>query len=307
MIKRTLSQVVILFIMLTAGFSNTFAQEQLYQSAPQRVIVLELSLLDDLMLLGIKPIAIAGNEVGEGALPSYMLNEIRSIPSVGSKQQPSLTKIAALKPDLIIADTTFHRSIQSQLEKIAPTVMLNGIMGNPQTQLENIKVLAKLFHKQKTAEKVIDQYELTTAKDIKEGQAHRATVLMGYVAESGVFRALSANAIATEILASIGKENLIKAYSSRQRIEMTPEAVLAKNPQVIVILVTDNDYTTIRKLTSNPLWQQIPAVKANKVYYLSRDVWAQVHGLRATEIALDEARDVEFLNLGIPQKLNHYS
>ena len=124
---------------------------------------------------------------------------------------------------------------------------------------------------------------------------------MGYVAENGAFRALSANAIATEILTSMGKENLIKTYSSRQRVEMTPEAVLAKNPQAIVILVTNNDYTMVKKLTANPLWQQIPAVKANKVYYLSRDVWAQIHGLKATEIAFNQAKETNFLTLGVPK------
>ncbi|MCF6807802.1 ABC transporter substrate-binding protein [Thiotrichales bacterium 19S9-12] len=304
MIKKILRFSGVLFFCFIS-LSNVMALAP--TPSPKRVVVLELSLLDNLMLLDVKPVAIAGNEVGEGALPGYMLKDIKSFQSVGIKQQPSLAKIASFKPDLIIADITFHKNIQTQLEKIAPTIMLNGIMGNPQDQINNINRLAIIFHKEKQAHNVIKHYQKLTDEDFKLGQAHPATILMGYVAENGMFRALSQNAIATEVLKDLGKDNLIRQYSSRQRIEMTPEAVLAKNPDAIAILLTDNDASIVKKLTNNPIWQQIPAVKTNKVYFLSRDVWAQVHGLKATEIAIDQAKASNLLTLGMPKAVTNRS
>lgn len=295
------------FFCLFSIYHAVALEAQHQNLAHKRVVVLEFGLLDSLMILGIKPVAIAGNHVGEGTIPGYLKDVVAKSQSVGTRQNPSLTAIAALKPDVILADTTFHSGVIPELKKIAPVIALNSMMATPKEQMENLMVLAKYFHQEDKAKIAIEKFNQEYQELVIKGKAHKATVLMGYVTPTGMFRALSHNSIATVILKEISKENLILQSSSHQRVEMTPEAVLAKNPQAIVILVTDGDYKTLKKLTNNPLWKNLQAVKNNKVYFMSRDIWAQTHGLQADKLALEQAKDSGFLTLSTPVRLSQKS
>jgi hypothetical protein len=87
---------------------------------PQRVVVLDTGELDAAMTLGIKPVGAVEAIPGEG-FPSY-LEGTDDIENVGTIAEPSLEKIAALNPDLILSSKLRHEAIYDQLSKIPPTV-----------------------------------------------------------------------------------------------------------------------------------------------------------------------------------------
>ena len=68
---------------------------------PERIIVLEFGILDELKLLGVKPVGIGKSDNTEGQDPAHLQNFIKDIPGVGTRDEPSLEAIAKLKPDLI--------------------------------------------------------------------------------------------------------------------------------------------------------------------------------------------------------------
>lgn len=264
---------------------------------PQRIVVLEFSILDGLKQLGVKPIGMGKSDNTEGEDPAYLKDFIKNIKSVGTRDNPSLEAIAKLKPDLILADVSFVSPEQlSQLNKIAPTVLLNGILGTPNEQIENLKILAKITDNEKKVPNIvahftkIKQSAITTAK-----QSPEKSILIGYVTPNGIFRALSANAIATNILMEMNRKNLIKETNNAHRIEITVESVLQKNPQQIIILLTDDDMKPYDKLKSNPLWNDVLAVKEKHVYFMDRNVWAKTHGIEAMEIMYGQAVQSGFL------------
>ena len=115
-----------------------------YSEKPERIIVLEFGILDELKLLGVKPIGIGKSDNTEGQDPLHLQDFIKDIASVGTRDEPSLEAIAKLKPDLIIADASFVLNILPQLNKIAPTILLNGILGDPKEQIKNLNILAKI-------------------------------------------------------------------------------------------------------------------------------------------------------------------
>jgi iron complex transport system substrate-binding protein len=272
---------------------------------PKRVVVLEFSLLDEVLSLGIKPIGIASNQTAEGSNPAYLKPMIKGITSVGTRQQPSLERILSLKPDLIIADSNFQRNIAGKLKKIAPTIMMNGVLGQPEQQMKNLLFLGKLFHREEKARKIVAKFEKKYHKEEIVGKAHSASVIMGFAEPNGIFMALTKNATTTGILDSIGKRNLITRYAASQVIPMTVEKLLSENPDSIVLLVTNGKggEKVAQRMLQNPLWGALRAVKDKHVYVMSRNLWAIDHGVTAMTLMLGQASESGFLTMS-PEKMN---
>ena len=281
----------IIFILFVISFNfGNFAYAEALNNKKLRVLPLEYSAFDSLLLLGIKPIAYAKGEVGEGDIPSYLQEAIKGLPSVGTRQQPNLEKIIELKPDLIIADPFFHNDIKKQVEKIAPTIFLKGITANYSEQLANLEMLAEVTNKKDKVSAIKQKFNDAMKPIITLGNANRGTILIGYVHTNGVFRALTANAIATDFLSKIGQENVIKSYDQKQRTAITMEGILAKNPDNIIVLLTNGDMEPFEFFKRHPLWRKISAVEKANVYFFDRDVWAKSHGISAN---MQKIKDIQ--------------
>lgn len=286
-----------------AGQSNLkpivikFGQNNISLQQPaQRIVVLEFSLLDDLLQLGVKPIGIASSRLDEGTNPPFLLTQIEGIADVGTRQQPNLEKIKALHPDLIVADVTMQGPLYPLLKEIAPTLMLNGLQGKPRTQIDNLRLLAKATGTDAKVSKLSAKLSTAFARAKKLGAPHTGTVLIGYISNAGEFQALTKNALASTILKDFGKSNIINATRKEQSMPIPLETVLAEDPDSIIILLTDGDFSPYRTLsTVNPLWKELRAVKTKHIYFMDRDTWAKNHGFLATELLLKEAEKTGFL------------
>ncbi|RDI43795.1 ABC transporter substrate-binding protein [Aquicella lusitana] len=304
--KHKLSRLAILFAAVFFIFLPAWADAQpmvirtetgtvMLAKPATRIVVLEFSLLDDLLQLGIKPVGLASSRADEGTNPPFLLSQIQGITDVGTRQQPNLEKIISLRPDLIIADKTMQSEIYPLLTKIAPTLMLNGLLGDIDIQINNLQILAQATKTQNKvaalSKRLRDQY--AAAKKI--GTAHPARVIIGYVSNAGQFQALTANALTSKILNDFAHPNVITVSRKEQSTPVPLETLLAQDPDSIVVLLTDGDLNPYRALIRNPLWQTLRAVKMKRVYFMDRDLWAKNHGMLATELMLKQAVDTQFL------------
>lgn len=290
------------FILLSS--CCTYATAQLTSTTTnKRIVVLEFSLLDDLNLLGIKPVGIGTSGASfEGADPDYLHTIIINTPSVGAREAPNLEAIAKLKPDIIIGDIDFNNNIKSQLNKIAPTVLLKGIFGLPEQQIKNLKTLADLTNTADKTAAIIRSYDdkYIQVKNITQS-SKSVNVLIGFPTANNSFNALANNSITTQILANLGKRNMITQNTSSQLFTLSVEGLLAKNPEQIVILLTNQDYSAYYNLKKNPLWQHLSAVKNNKIYFADRNIWAKSHGIEALELMYQQGIESGFF-ANIPAK-----
>jgi len=266
-------------------------------AASKRIVVLEFSLLDDLDQLGLKPIGVGTSGfVYEGSDPEYLKAIFESTASVGAREAPNLEAIANLKPDLIIGDVDFNQGMKSQLEKIAPTILLKGIFGLPEDQIRNLKTMADLTQMNEKVLSVIDDYqkEYEKTKEIAN-KGGASTILIGFPTANNSFNALANNSITSQILARLGKHNLIIENTSSQLFELSMEGLVSKNPDQIVILVNNDDLSAYHLLKKNLLWQQLAAVKTHKVYFADRNIWGKSHGLQALKLMYQEGARSGFL------------
>src|SRR5699024_9657908 len=92
---------------------------------PERIVTLDPSFTDAVVALGGDVVGHATFFSEQEALPGY-LDDVaggQNPQNVGLVTEPSLEKIAALNPDLILSAKVRHADLAKKLSKIAPTVM----------------------------------------------------------------------------------------------------------------------------------------------------------------------------------------
>jgi len=201
-----------------------------------------------------------------------------------------------LKPDLIVADITMQKDLYPLLKQIAPTIMLNGLLGDLDTQIKNTEILAKATNTLNKIPNLTKELKDQYRKAKQDGAKHKNTVIIGFISSAGKFQALTANALTSEILKDFSHPNLIKVSRKEQATFIPIETLVAMNPSNIIILLTNGDTRPYSKYIKKPLWYKLNAVKTKKIYFMDRDIWAKNHGLLATKLLIDEAYETGFIS-----------
>ncbi|MBN3821962.1 ABC transporter substrate-binding protein, partial [Paraburkholderia sp. Se-20369] len=89
---------------------------------PLRVVALEFMFAETLAALDITPVGMVDTAFYPGWL-GYDNARFAHVTDVGSRQEPGLEAIAAVKPDLIIGVGFRHAPIFEALDRIAPTIL----------------------------------------------------------------------------------------------------------------------------------------------------------------------------------------
>ena len=90
---------------------------------PQKIVGLEYSFIDALATLDLSPVGIADDGKKESVI-TQISDKIDPWVFVASRSTPNLEIITSLKSDLIITDIERQTTIDQDLQKIAPTLIL---------------------------------------------------------------------------------------------------------------------------------------------------------------------------------------
>lgn len=128
----------------------------------EKVVTLEWSVTEYAVALGVNPVGVAdpkGYAEWDPAVP--LQNDPKD---VGIRTEPSVDAIAALEPDLILADVSSIPDKQmATIEKIAPVAVFNNATTDGLIDLlkENQKKVGTLTGKDAEAKKLAEDYEAT--------------------------------------------------------------------------------------------------------------------------------------------------
>lgn len=132
---------------------------------PKRVVALDSSYADATLLLESNLVGITTYRAFSTDLPEYLGDArqkyAKDVQSVGEMSAPSLEKIAALKPDLIVSAKVRHEALYGQLSKIAPTVMSET---TGPTFKKNIELLGRALGKEDLAKEKLAAFEKEAKK-----------------------------------------------------------------------------------------------------------------------------------------------
>ena len=254
---------------------------------PSRIAVLDYFTVEALMVLGVEPIA----------APAIIMNNLLHLPpadneiaDVGSPREPSLEKIATLKPDLILATKTFiEADTYELLSQIAPTVVFDN---DGFTEWQGLTQLcAELLGKEAEAERLKAEYEakLQTFKTQLDTSQIQVSVASFYGEQISVF----------------GKETFTGTVLEAAGLSRPPKQAAGANDQIPLELLGDIDgdvlfvmkpqsqtdvaadvRVALEKIQANPLWNQLNVVQAKQVYEVDA-YWFGV-GYIAADLILDD-------------------
>ena len=262
-----------------AGGETTLEQQ------PQRIVALEWHLVEDLLVMGIQPVAIADVE-GFETWVTIDVALADDVQDVGTRQEPSLEALAAAEPDLILGLDYRDAALYEQLSDIAPTILMTAY---PQeegvTPLEDLRDRLRfegwfLDHAE-AAEAAIDSMNTTIdtmAAVIDEAELTGApfVVTQAFTAENQpTFRIFSNQSLVADAISATGLENVWTADGGEWGFTTNTIETFIELPEDVNVFYIINDTDDIREtfLNDDPIWQSLPFVQEGRFYPLGGDTW----------------------------------
>lgn len=254
---------------------------------PKRVVVLDTGELDDVTMLGIKPVgAVSPHMKTEGGFPSYLKGKIDGVKDVGPLLEPNLEKIISLKPDLILSSKVRHEKIYDKLKAIAPTVFTETT-GGPWKA--NLKVHAEALGLEKQADKKLKAYEaraeaLGEAIKKKYGKMPSASVVRFVAGPTRLYQKSSYSGVVLDDIGLTRPKSQSSTDPAKPMLDVSPEQIDKADADLVFVTVADTPAKTQQKdVTSNPVWKDLPAVKKDKVFDVPDETWMSGIGIQAAE------------------------
>ncbi len=273
------------------------------KGTPKKIVALEWVYAEDVLALGIQPAGVAditGYKSWVNVKPALGADVV----DVGTRQEPSLEKIASLKPDLIIGVSFRHKAIYDKLTAIAPTLLYEpypaeGKGSQYQEMEDTLKSIADALDKKTEGETVLKNMNATftkAAEKLKAAKKEGSEFALAQAFTSKdipAIRIFTNQSMAAEILQKIGLKNAFEStkFEVYGYSESTVEALPAIQKANFLYVVNDKDNIFTNQLKDNPVWKGLAFVKENRTYPLGGGTWL-FGGPLSAEVFANQAADL---------------
>ena len=222
-----------------------------------RIVVLDPAVVEMVYLLGgeDKLVGIAKLERSK----IWPEEKTEKVESVGTFINPSLEKIIALKPDLVIE--SFHSSDAIDKNLTSNNIEIIKIQANSIEDIfKNFQKVAKILGKEKEAEKIIAEKKQKIEEIKKIDTAEKKGL---FILAPTPMRVFGKGTLPNDIMEMLNIKN-IAAGMEGMSPTLTPEYIIKENPDIILTFVKDPQEI----VKANPQIKDISAIKNNKFVVL---------------------------------------
>ena len=235
---------------------------------PKRICA--LSAADELLALGVMPIA---HSINDGNFPDYLaepLADVPWIPNVYGAHLPNLEAVVRMQPDLILTRST-SRQTYVQLSRIAPVVVLLDHLSDYRQRLLDV---GTIVGRRPRAEARLAWYnaKVDAAKTVLHKTLGEKTMGM-MVVRPRVYRLFGDERHVSPLLyddLQIGRPELVRnrTWSST----MSPEQLLHFDADYLILAIdaATEGRRTYDALREHPIWQRVPAVMHDRVLVVQK-------------------------------------
>jgi iron complex transport system substrate-binding protein len=258
---------------------------------PQRVVVIATGQTDAALTLGVVPVGAASGDDADlvpryvrDAFPQYAA-QLAAVAPVGSRQSPNLEAIAALRPDLVLANAAASQDIYPALSAIAPTVLVEGTGVNWK---QDFLLLADSLAKQDTAQAFLDDFAADAAELGESAGPETVSFLRVTADRTRVFGVAS---FAGFIAWDAGLQRPPAQRFDATSKDLSPEELQLADADRIFYSVqgTAAEAPVAESATiANPLWKALPAVRDGRAVLVDDDPWYLNAGPTAARLVLAE-------------------
>lgn len=244
-----------IFILFFIICSISFAQYN-------RIIIMAPSMFEVACLLNVEDRVIGLGQIGNA--PAYPAEKSKNIKKMGNAFRPSIEKLIAENPDLVIVNEGVNFPIE-ELQKRDINV-ISFSTKRIEDISNNIKRFATLVGKEKEAEKIInDQKEKLNSfpnfkdKNIKGIFIYSTTPLMAFNNES----------LPGDIMSVLGVKNIGASLKGTKPI-INPEYIIQENPDFVAGIMTVDSVEQLKK--SIPMLEYTNAGKNNNIFIFNAEL-----------------------------------
>jgi iron complex transport system substrate-binding protein len=251
------------------GASLTFVDDmgrKVTIKRPERIVSLAPSSTEILFALGL-----GDKVVGVDDYSDYPA-DVSKIDKVGGYNKPSLEKIVALKPDLVLADSIHEETVKKLEELGIPVAVvspqdLEGVL----TSIRWIGIATGANEQAAQLEaKLLERIRLVDEKVATIPQEERPWVY--YEVFSDPIMTAGPNTLSSELIVRAGGRNI--AYDAATDYpEVSPEAIVSRNPDVIIFPeVHGTGSVQAETIKSRPGWGTIKAIQNGRLYSIDANI-----------------------------------
>ena len=218
-----------------------------------RIVVLDPATVEMIYMLGAedKIVGVANLERSK----VWPEEKVAKLESVGTFMKPSLEKIIALKPDLVIMSALTGEELNNGLKSNnieAKRVQANSI----EEIFTNFLEVAKMLGKENEANKIIAEKKVKLEEIKKIATGNKKGL---FVMSASPLMAFGNDNLPNDIMKLLNIKNIAENQKGKNPI-VTPEFIIKENPDIIITLLPNPSQI----VTTNPQLKNVNAIKNSK-------------------------------------------
>ncbi|WP_063549371.1 ABC transporter substrate-binding protein [Burkholderia territorii] len=264
---------------------------------PQRVVALDFMFAESVIALDIVPVGMADTAFYPGWL-GYESERLAHVTDIGSRQEPGLEAIAAVKPDLIIGVGFRHAPIFAALDRIAPTILFQfspnvSEDGVPVTQLDWMRqifrTIGAVTGRDARAKAVEGELDAGIARNAARlaaaGRRGERIALLQDLGLPDRYWAYTGNSTSAGLARALGLDPWPKKPTREGTLYVTSADLLRQRDlAVLFVTATGMDVPLSSKLDS-PVWRFVPALRERRIALVERNIWGFGGPMSALKLA----------------------
>ncbi len=251
----------------------------------KRVVALSLTTTEIMIDIGLNPI-------GRPSSATYPEAKVKSIPEVGSAYRPDIEKILALKPDLMLGSVGTTAAQARALGALSVPLIVTAD-SSLKDVYDNYTLIGQLTNSETQAKVGLQFLQSKIKRVIAKVPKTNHPKVLALLAAGGQSFSTTDETYIGDLLEKLGAINVAKGTPSadpRQPgfVVLSLEQIVASNPDVILAFrprTATGAYapSPLEKLETQPAYQNLNAVKNNRVHLLDADPFVTAPGPRAAE------------------------
>lgn len=232
--------------------------------APQRIVSLAPGITETLYALGLD------DQIAGVTTFCDWPAAARKKPRIGGFSNPSIEKIVSLKPDLILATADGNRKdTVEQMEKLGFPVYVT----NPSSIggfLGSVLNIGKITNREKEAGKLVARLQEKLNSITRQVRHKKKPRVFFQLGMEPVFT-VGKGTLINEMIERAGGMN-VAGLDSANYPRYSAEGIIGVSPEIIIFapMVNDKNFAAVKRFWEK--YEEIPAVKHNKIYPIDADL-----------------------------------